>query len=63
MKQRTDHEGTSTIMHGGCGNLGGVMLWSCEGKDSFCVTKHGVIMKKFCTGSPEGIAFFSDTYQ
>jgi hypothetical protein len=45
-------------MHGGCGNLGGVMLWSCEGKDSFCVTKPGVIMKRFCTGSSEGIAFF-----
>lgn len=26
-------------MHGGCGDLGGVMLWSCEGKDSFCVTR------------------------
>jgi hypothetical protein len=36
MKQRTDREGTSTIMHGGCGDLGGVMLWSCEEKDSFC---------------------------
>jgi hypothetical protein len=45
-------------MHGGCGDLGGVMLWSCEGKDSFCVTKRRVIMKRFCTGSSDGIAFF-----